>query len=197
MDLLYKWHTWFRWPSDLPRTDSVSNTKAVKMGISRKLSSLYTQEWNGRVYFSLEAISIIQCQSQFWNISFCFYQLPLVLTVLLQVDLTNEAYLLACVFTMYQVTMTLHVLNDVFNIVETKEKMITCTPKSLVWRSTKIEYQVRVFWYQVYQARLREQVYQALLRERMLNRSANLAIQQAFSTPCLVNLLSKDTYQYL
>ena len=52
------------------------------------------------------------------------------------------------------------------------------------------------------------QVYQARLQERMLNRSAeprdsttflkallgSLAIQQAFSKPCLVNLISKDTH---
>ena len=70
---------------------------------------------------------------------------------------------------LYQVIMTLHFLNDVVTDFESTRKSII-TSKSLIWRVNK-EYQVRVFWYRVYQARL---------RERMLNRSASLAIKQAF-----------------
>ena len=42
--------------------------------------------------------------------------------------------------------------------------------------------------------RLLISVYQARLQESMLNHSASLAFQQAFSKPCLVNLISKDTH---
>ena len=45
------------------------------------------------------------------------------------------------------------------------------------WVNGWIEYPVRIFWYQVYQARL---------QECLLNR---FVIQQAFSKPCLVNLV--------
>ena len=35
---------------------------------------------------------------------------------------------------------------------------------------------------------------QALLQKHILNRSASLAIQQAFSKPCLLNTISKDSH---
>ena len=68
--------------------------------------------------------------------------------------------------------MTLHFLNDVANDAEStkikKKYVIIATLKSVQqWVNWYIEYQVRVFWYQVYQARL---------WERMLNRSASLAM---------------------
>ena len=48
-----------------------------------------------------------------------------------------------------------------------------------------IEYKVCVLW---------SQVCQAQLWECMPNCTASLAIQQVFSKPCLVNLISKDTH---
>ena len=64
----------------------------------------------------------------------------------------------------------MHFLNDVANDVESTQKL-KITSLSLVWGVKQwvnwlIEYQVRVFWYQVYQARL---------WERTLNCSASLA----------------------
>ena len=72
--------------------------------------------------------------------------------------------------------------NDVANDAESTQKL-KVTPLSLVWRVKQwvnwyIEYQVRVFWYQIYQARL---------WERLLNRSASLAM----STSVLKALLGK------
>ena len=46
---------------------------------------------------------VVQC--------FVFYQSPLILTELFQHDLINASYLTACY--LYQVMMTLHILNDV------------------------------------------------------------------------------------
>ena len=81
----------------------------------------------------------------------------------------------------YHVMMTLHFLNDVANDAESTKKS-KITSLSLVWRVKQwvnwyIEYQVRVFWYQVYQARL---------WERMLNRSASLAMSTSIpkALPC-------------
>ena len=72
---------------------------------------------------------------------------------------------------LYQVMMMLHFLNGVANGAEsTQETKIASW--SLVWRAKQcinwyIEYQVRVFWYQIYQARL---------WECMLNHSASLVM---------------------
>ena len=48
------------------------------------------------------------------------YQLPLILTELLQHNLINVSYLTACY--LYQVMMTLHFLNDVANDAESTQK---------------------------------------------------------------------------
>ena len=63
-------------------------------------------------------------------------------------------------------------LNDVANDAESTQKLkkyvIIASLKSVQqWVNWYIEYRVRVFWYQVYQARL---------WERMLNRSASLVM---------------------
>ena len=49
-----------------------------------------------------------------------------------------------------------------------------------------IEYQVRVFWYQVYQARLWECLLTSLGKPRYVNKHSQ--------RPCLVNLISKHTH---
>ena len=54
------------------------------------------------------------------HLVFSIYQLPLILTALLYVDLINIAYLTGCV---YQVIMTLHFLNDVVSDVESNTKI--------------------------------------------------------------------------
>ena len=48
------------------------------------------------------------------------YQSPIILTELLQHNLINVSYLTACY--LYQVMMTLHVLNDVANDAESTQK---------------------------------------------------------------------------
>ena len=99
------------------------------------------------------------------------YQLPFILIALWHVDLINVAYLTACTC-LYQVIKTLHFLNDIINDVELTQKS-TIMSWSPVWKVNQlIEYQVR-------------------LRERMLNCEAS---QQVFSKPCLVNLISNNTY---
>ena len=49
------------------------------------------------------------------------YQLPLILTALLHLDLINAAYLTVC---LYQVIMMSHFLNDIVNDIELTRKLI-------------------------------------------------------------------------
>ena len=76
-------------------------------------------------------------------------------------------------------------LNDVANDAESTQKSIITSIIASLKSEPTCKLINRIPGYQVYQARL---------QERMLNRSANLAIQQAFSKPCLVNLISNYTY---
>ena len=93
----------------------------------------------------------------------------LYLSVTSHINCIAARCLINLVYLLYQVIMTLHFLNDVVNDAESTQ-ISKSMSQSLVWRvkqwvNWKIEYQVPVFWYQVYQARL---------WERMLNRSTSL-----------------------
>ena len=55
------------------------------------------------------------------RLHFTFYQSPLILTDLFQLDLINVSYLTACY--LYQVMMTLNFLNDVANDAKSTQKI--------------------------------------------------------------------------
>ena len=69
---------------------------------------------------------------------------------------------------LYQVMMTFHFLNDVANDAESTQQIEYYVIHVIAsWKSETMDKLNRVFWYQVYQAKL---------LERMLNRSASLAM---------------------
>ena len=78
--------------------------------------------------------------------------------------------------------MTLHFLNEVANDAEWTQKSIIMS-YSLVGRVNQLGELINRI--------LIISSYQAQLRECMLNCSASLVIQQVFSKPCLVILISK------
>ena len=112
---------------------------------------------------------------------------PLILCTFLHVDLINIAYLMACAF--YQVIMMLHFSNNIANDVEMARKIdhyvITSSLKTKPTCKLINRIPSKSFCYHVFQAQL---------REHMINDSECLVIQQGFSKPCLVNLISKDTH---
>ena len=76
--------------------------------------------------------------------------------------------------------MTLHFLNDVANDAESTNKI----DNYVIIASLKGEKM----------GKLINRILGSRLLIRMSNRSASLAIQQALSKPCLVNLISNDTH---
>ena len=66
------------------------------------------------------------------------YQLPLLPTALLHVDLINVAYIVSHGTCLYHVIMTLHIFSDIVNDVESTQKSII-TSKLLVWRVIDFE----------------------------------------------------------